>query len=489
MNDTIAAISTSPGEGGIGIVRISGDLSGIILKRVFKKSGMDLNSGCRSMNSGLEYSASTLVTPTESTENHTLRDIDKENRRMYHGYILDSAGDIIDEVLSVFMKGPKSYTGEDVAEIHCHGSVIALGKVLDRVISEGAAIAEPGEFTKRAFLNGRIDLSQAEAVIDVIKAKTETAHNSAIQHLDGSLSAQIKKMRGDLLEILVSIAVELDYPEENEQYFSNKEILKRLSVIGDILEKLRQSFYTGRIIRQGLKIAIIGKPNVGKSSLFNALLRESRAIVTEIPGTTRDTIEDDLNINGILIRLIDTAGIRNTTDEIEMLGVNRSKDALNTADIVLLVVDGSEALRNEDIQIIGSISDRPVVVLINKEDLGIQVSAADIEKLLPNANTICTSMKFGLGIEELLKAIEDYVYQGKARAGENLLITNSRHKLLLDKAAEEINDGILLSTNDGTVELIEICVSQAYDFLGKIIGETVGDDVINEVFSRFCLGK
>ena len=464
MNDTIAAISTPPGEGGIGIVRVSGDISYEILKKIFKNCMSNVSLEHRSICNSLE------------------------DKRMTHGYILDSDESIIDEVLVVYMKGPRSYTGEDVVEIHCHGSLIALRRILELVISKGAIPAEPGEFTKRAFINGRIDLAQAEAVIDIIKSKTEIAYKSAIQQLDGSLSMQVKKFREEIMDLLVSIAVELDYPEEDVKYLSNKEIINCLSQIANVLEELRSSFFTGRIISQGLKTVIIGKPNVGKSSLFNTLLNETRAIVTEIPGTTRDTIEEDVNIKDVLIRLIDTAGIRYTENEIEMMGVIRSKDAYSTADLILLILDGSNSLADEDIQIIEDLREKEVIVVINKADMGIKVSVEDVEKMIPGLRHVNTSIKHGTGLEKLMELIKETVYQGRI-SRESLIITNARHKYLLDGAAAEIKEAMGLARLNGTVELIEIHLRQAYELLGEIIGETVGDDIIKEIFSRFCLGK
>ena len=488
MNDTIAAISTAPGEGGIGIVRISGDLSGNILNKIFKKSYGSSYSNYKIKTSGKNRTPVHLNMIAGAPISVDTVDLNFENKRMYHGYIYDNYGNTIDEVLSVFMKGPKSYTGEDVAEIHCHGSIIALRRILDLVLSEGAVPAEPGEFTKRAFLNGRIDLSQAESVIDIIKAKTEVAHQSAIQQMDGSLSVEVKRIRTNILDLLSSIAVELDYPEEDVQYLNDEDVVLCLSQIGDKLDNLRKSFDIGRILSQGLKTVIIGKPNVGKSSLFNALLAQSRAIITDIPGTTRDTIEEDLNINGLLVRLIDTAGIRHTDDEIEKLGVLRSSEALKTADLILLVVDGSNPLEYDDRRIIDTIPNRPLVALINKEDLGIKIEIDEISSMLSKGIIIKTSIKTGAGIDELKKAIEDMVFKGKV-VGESLIITNSRHKQLLDKAAFEIDEVINLAKTGGTIELVDIYLKQAYDYMGEIIGESVSDDVIKEVFSRFCLGK
>ena len=489
MSDTIAAISTAPGEGGIGIVRISGDLSEKIIKKVFAKGS--------SKRLYLEYNASPKDIDRTAVQNFITEDIsitednnnsNFENKRMYHGYVYDCDGNIIDEVLAVFMRGPRSYTGEDVAEIHCHGGIIALRKVLTIVLSEGAILAEAGEFTKRAFLNGRIDLSQAEAVIDIIKAKTEIAYRAAIQQLDGSLNVEVKNIRSRMLDLLVSIAVELDYPEEDVRYLNQEDIIKCISQIGDNIEKLRKSFDLGRIISQGLKTVIIGKPNVGKSSLFNNLLAQPRAIITEIPGTTRDTIEEDLNIGGILIRLIDTAGIRHTKDKIEMLGVLKSNEAICASDLILLVIDGSGVIEPEDRRIIELLPNRPVVVLINKVDLGIKLSSKDIKNIIPNAITINTSMKTGTGIDELRETIESLVFRGKV-VGKSLIITNVRHKQLLDKAAIEIDQCASLAETSESVEIIEIYLRQAYEYLGEIIGESVSDDVVNEVFSRFCLGK
>lgn len=454
MESTIAAISTAYGEGGIGIIRISGDKSEEILKKIF------------------------------------VTDFNLENRKMTYGHIVDpDTKEIIDEVLCVLMKGPHTYTKEDVVEINCHGSIVALRKTLSLVIKHGAEAADKGEFTKRAFLNGRLDLSQAEAVIDIIRAKTDRTFDIAMGQLDGSLSREIGNIRKDILDLLVSITVNIDYPDEDIEELLYEDMLNSISLIGDKIDKLIDTAGTGRIISEGLNVSIIGKPNVGKSSLMNALLKETRAIVTEIPGTTRDTIEETISIKNIPIKLTDTAGIRNTADEIEKIGIEKSKEAFNKADLVIFMVDMSRKLSEEDEEIIEIIGDRNVILLANKVDLCKKIDVADLQKKLPGGIIIETSMEQNLGIKEIEEEIEKLVYGGKVKQGESLVVTNVRHSQLLVDSKASLNDGANMAKLGEALEFIEIDIKRAYELLGEIIGETVSEDIINEVFARFCLGK
>ena len=337
MEDTIAAVATAYGEGGIGIIRISGEKALSILEEVFEFAG----------------------------ETYQI-----VNRRMTYGRIVDRENEqIIDEVLAVYMKGPKTYTAEDVVEINCHGSMVSLRKTLALVLRKGARLAEPGEFTKRAFLNGRLDLSQAEAVIDIIKAKTDRSFDVAMSQLEGALSLRVTEIRQKLLDLLVDITVNIDYPDEDIEELTYDKIEENILLIGEMIEKLLSTADTGRMIREGIRVAIVGKPNVGKSSLMNSLLRETRAIVTEIPGTTRDTIEEAISIRNIPVYLVDTAGIRETSDEVERLGIERSKAAFNEADFIIFIMDGSSAISDEDREIASYLDGRDSVVLINKNDL------------------------------------------------------------------------------------------------------------------------
>ena len=456
MEDTIAAIATAPGEGGIGIIRISGDDSKTILDRIF----VPINSSVL------------------------------ENRKMTYGNIVDpSSKSIIDEVLCVYMKSPKTYTMEDVVEINCHGGMVPLRKTLELVLSNGARMAEPGEFTKRAFLNGRLDLSQAEAVIDVIKAKTDRTYDVALNQLEGVFSRHIKEIRKKLVDILVNLTVNIDYPDEDIEQITYEKLGSDLNDILSDIENLLSSADTGKIIRDGLGIAIIGKPNVGKSSLMNSLLKETRAIVTEIPGTTRDTIEEHISIKGIPVRLTDTAGIRETDDIIEKIGIEKSKESFNQADLVIFILDSSREMEQEDIDIMNLIDPEKTLILLNKIDLVQKIRKEDILAKIGNISIIETSMHNQMGISEIEEKIVNLVYCGKVSQSNNLIITNVRHKNILERSRNSIKDAINMVNMQEALEFIEIDVNSTYEALGEIIGETVQDDIINEVFARFCLGK
>ncbi|MGN0704641.1 MAG: tRNA uridine-5-carboxymethylaminomethyl(34) synthesis GTPase MnmE [Lentihominibacter sp.] len=456
MDDTIAAVATAYGEGGIGIIRISGEKSLEILKDVFEFHGID----------------------------------EIVNRRMTYGRIVDRDNDqVIDEVLAVYMKAPATYTAEDVVEINCHGSTVSLRKTLALVLRKGARLAEPGEFTKRAFLNGRIDLSQAEAVIDVVKAKTDKSFDVALSQLEGGLSSHIRDIRQKLLDLLVDITVNIDYPDEDIEEITYDKLEINIKQIGDMIEKLLSTASSGRMIREGIRVAIAGKPNVGKSSLMNGLLRETRAIVTEIPGTTRDTIEEALSIRNIPVYLIDTAGIRETTDKVEKLGIEKSKEAFNNADFIIFILDGSEEISSEDEEIIDFLRDRKCLVLINKKDLDQKINAEQISDMLPYAQIIETSLINGEGIDEIENAVEELVYGGEISQSDSLMVNNVRHIDLLTRSRDSLKDAFDMTLNREALDFIEIDVRNAYEFTGEIIGESVNDDIINEVFARFCLGK
>lgn len=456
MEDTIAAIATAPGEGGIGIIRISGENSKSVLKKIFKPAN-----------------------PASL-----------ENRKMAYGNIVDPTTEkIVDEVLCVYMKSPKTYTMEDVVEINCHGGMVPLRKTLELVLSNGARIAEPGEFTKRAFLNGRLDLSQAEAVIDLIKAKTDRTFDVALNQLEGVFSGTIKEIRKKLVDILVNLTVNIDYPDEDIEQITYEKLGLDLSNVLDDIEKLLSSADTGRIIREGLAVSIIGKPNVGKSSLMNSLLKETRAIVTEIPGTTRDTIEENISIKGIPVKLTDTAGIRETSDVIEKIGIEKSKESFNQADLVIFILDSSRELEDEDLEIMDLINPEKTIILLNKIDLIQKIKKEEILEKMPGVTLIETSMAKRMGIDEIEKKIVDLVYGGKISQNNNVMVTNVRHKDILEKSRQSISDAINMINLHEALEFIEIDVNSAYESLGEIIGETVQDDIINEVFARFCLGK
>ena len=454
MESTIAAISTAYGEGGIGIIRISGEKSLEILEKIFD-------------------------TPFKI-----------ENRKMTYGHIRDPKnGEVMDEVLAVYMKAPNTYTREDVVEINCHGSVVSLKNTLDLVLRSGAELAEPGEFTKRAFLNGRLDLSQAEAVIDIIKAKTDKSFDVAIKQLDGSLKRKIDEIRKQILDVLVDITVNIDYPDEDIEEIVYEDMIGKLQKSGTEIDKLISSGDTGKIIREGIKVAIIGKPNVGKSSLMNALLNEDRAIVTSVPGTTRDTIEEKMSIRDIPVVITDTAGIRETEDMVEKIGIEKSKASFNNADLVIFMIDTSREIDHEDMEIASYIGDRKTLVLANKSDLDKISSYDELMKIIPNGKLIETSMERGEGLEEIKDEIERLVFGGEIKQNESLIITNLRHLDLLRNAASALADGINMAQCMEALEFIEVDVKRCYELLGEIIGESVTDDILTEVFSRFCLGK
>ncbi|MDD6154211.1 MAG: tRNA uridine-5-carboxymethylaminomethyl(34) synthesis GTPase MnmE [Eubacteriales bacterium] len=452
--DTIAAIATPFGEGGIGIIRISGEESERILYEIFKRKPEVM-----------------------------------EDRKMTYGHIVGDDGRKIDEVLAVVMRAPRTYTGEDVVEIDCHGGIVPLQKTLELVLSKGARLAEKGEFTKRAFLNGRIDLSQAEAVMDLVKAKADKTYDVALDQLEGAVSRRIRDIRSDIMDILVDLTVNIDYPDEDIEIETYSKLDTGLSNVKEKISKLIESSQTGKIISEGLKVAIVGKPNVGKSSLLNSLLKETRAIVTDVPGTTRDTIEETLNVKGIPVVLIDTAGIRETEDRVESIGIEKSKESLNKADLAIFVMDANSGVDDIDRGIIEYLDPKKTIVVLNKMDLDVRVSSKEISALLPSAEIIETSIKNDEGVDLIENAIVSRVYKGEAKQEDSAIITNARHKNLLEKAGASIDDAMELSGREEPFEIIEIEVNDAYETLGEIIGETVQDDILNEVFSRFCLGK
>ncbi|MDD4564450.1 MAG: tRNA uridine-5-carboxymethylaminomethyl(34) synthesis GTPase MnmE [Eubacteriales bacterium] len=459
MEDTIAAIATAYGEGGIGVIRMSGSQARNIMDSIFVS----------------KYTKD--IKPIA-------------NKRLYYGHIIDPANNqVIDEVLAVFMKAPATYTKEDVVEIYCHGSIVALRKTLALTLRNGARLAEKGEFTKRAFLNGRLDLSQAEAVIDIVRAKTDKSFDVALTQMEGALSERVKEIRQVMMDLLVDITVNLDYPDEDIEFLTYNKLKNSLSQIGDMIERLMSTANTGRIIREGLNAAIIGKPNVGKSSLMNAMLKETRAIVTEIPGTTRDTIEEVISIRDIPVRLTDTAGIRETENTIEKIGIEKSKEAFNRADLIIFILDGSAELTDEDISIMMTIGTRRSIALINKIDLGQQVGEEKLREYLPKAKILKTAIKQDIGIDDLEHEIAGMVYGGEVKQEESLLVTNVRHMELLKKAGEAVADAYKMAENTEALDFIEVDVRRAWALLGEIVGEAVTEDIIDQVFARFCLGK
>ena len=455
--DTIAAVATAVGEGSVSIIRVSGEEALKIAKKIFR--------GVRGKS-------------IEDIKPYTMR----------YGSIIDNETDEkIDEVILSYMKGPKSFTAEDTIEINCHGGVIATKRVLDAVIKNGARIAEPGEFTKRAFLNGRIDLSQAEAVMDIINAKTEVSMKSALVQSEGKLSKEINELRNKLLEIIAHIEATVDYPEDDLEEVTSEKTEVDVKVVIDEVNKLIESAEAGKIIRDGLSTVIVGKPNVGKSSLLNVLTRGNRAIVTDIPGTTRDIIEEYISLDGIPIRIIDTAGIRETEDVVEKIGVERSKEKIEEADLVILMLDASREIEEEDIEIIKYIKNKKYIVLLNKQDLPNAINKSDLEEL-NQEYIIPISTKDELGIDEIKNAIKELFFKGKINSSE-VMVTNIRHKEALYRAKECLESTLCALKDTMAIDLASIDIRNAWSALGQINGETVEEDLIDKIFSEFCLGK
>ncbi|WP_069651081.1 tRNA uridine-5-carboxymethylaminomethyl(34) synthesis GTPase MnmE [Caloranaerobacter ferrireducens] len=457
--DTIAAVATAPGEAGIGIVRISGERAVEIVDKIFRAKNKRKLS---------EF----------------------QERRLTYGYIVEpDTNKKIDEVLAVYMKGPYTYTKEDIVEINCHGGIIPVRRILEIVLENGARLAEPGEFTKRAFLNGRIDLSQAEAVIDLIRAKTDSSFDVSFNQLEGGLSKEISEIREILLRMLANIEANIDFPEEDIETMTYEGLLDEGKSVLKRIEKLLDTVYTGKILREGLKTIILGKPNVGKSSLMNAILRENRAIVTDIPGTTRDIIEEYVNIKGIPLKIIDTAGIRETEDIVEKIGVERAKSLLEEADLVIVLFDVSKELTEEDMEIARLVKDKKVIVLINKIDLPPVVSKEEIQNILPGKKIIETSIVKGEGLEILEDSLKEMFFAGEVKIKDNTIVTNARHKSLLIKAKKNIEEAIGSIELGMPIDCIEVDVKDCWENLGQITGDTVTEDIIDRIFEEFCIGK
>lgn len=457
ITDTIAAISTSTGNSGIGIIRVSGDEAIEIVDKIFKSN----KEGKRLIN----------------VKSHTVN----------YGNIVD--GDkVLDQVLVLVMKNPHSYTGEDTVEIDCHGGMLILKKVLDLVIKNGAKSAAPGEFTKRAFLNGRLDLSQAEAVMDLINSQNDFALNSSIEQLKGGVSEKIKEIRSDVIYHIAFIESALDDPEHISLDGYDNEISEMINKNISKIKKMIDTFDNGRIMKEGIKTVILGKPNAGKSSLLNRMLGEERAIVTDIEGTTRDTLEENINLNGLSLKIIDTAGIRNTDDKVEQIGVNKAKEIAEGADLIIYVVDGSKDIDENDKEILEIIKNKKVIVLLNKTDID---RVVDIEQLneIPKEDIIEFSAKAGLGMDELEEKIKDMFYSGEITFNDQVYITNARHKEALENSYNSLLK-VRESVDAGMPEdFYSIDLMDAYEQLGLIIGESVEDDLVNEIFSKFCMGK
>lgn len=396
---------------------------------------------------------------------------------------------IVDEVLVSYFKAPRSYTTENMCEINTHGGNIVIRKILELCLKNGANLAEPGEFTKRAFLNGRIDLLQAESVIDVINAKSERELNTGIKQLEGVLSKKIKDIKQEILDVMVNVDVSIDYPEYDVDDVTNKQILNMLDSVQVKLENLEKSFDNGKLIKEGIKTAIIGKPNAGKSSLLNAILKEDRAIVTEYEGTTRDTIEEFVNIEGIPLKLIDTAGIRDAKDEVEKIGIAKSKEIAKDADLVIAIFDSSKELSEEDIEILDIIKDKKSIILLNKSDLNSFINENDTRFKNITDNVLKISALNGNGLEELYSVIAKMFSLNEINIDNEVIITNLRHKNLISKAIENVKRARNTVKENMPIDIIAIFVKDILEDLGNITGEFVTDDIINEIFSKFCLGK
>ncbi len=454
FDDTIAAISTPVGEGGIGIVRISGKDSFEIARKVFK--------------------------PIKQ------RDWLIETHKIYYGHVVDpGSGKVIDEALVSLMKAPKTYTREDIVEINCHGGYQPLKETLRVVLSSGARMAEPGEFTKRAFLNGRIDLTQAESVIDIIRSKTEVSLKMAVSQLDGKLSDKIRNLQDMVLGILAGLEAAIDFPEDDIEEKTRIQMLDSADEIIKEMEKLLDIARTGKILREGVRTVIVGRPNVGKSSLLNALLRQERAIVTHIPGTTRDIIEEAINIKGIPLVLVDTAGLRETKDLVEKIGVKKTWELVNEADLILFVVDASDILTNEDKEILNEVDHAKTIMVVNKLDLNRNVEVPE-ELDMP---VVKLSAKSGEGIEGLEDMIEKLFSDGKVSSPESVIISRARHEDAIRRAKKHIEDFKSSVFSHLPPDLLSIDVRSAWEALGEITGLTFTEDLLDRIFNDFCIGK
>lgn len=457
MENTIVAISTAMGNGGIGIVRMSGEKSFEILDKIFRPKNKD------SFIKGYQIKYGNIVDPRNE--------------------------EIIDEVLVSYFVSPKSYTTEDMCEINTHGGMVVEKRILELCLENGAEIAGPGEFTKRAFLNGRIDLSQAEAIIDLINSKTVREAKESINQLEGHLSSKIENIRQKMLNLMIAIDVNIDYPEYDEEEVTKNRSLNELKSISEELIKLEHSFNSGKILRDGVKTVILGKTNAGKSSLLNRILKEDRAIVSNIEGTTRDTIEEFVDVEGIPLKLIDTAGIRNSSNEIEQIGIQKSKKLADSADLIIAIFDITKNLTEDDQELLEIIKDKKCIILLNKIDILPENIDLENKLKLINKNILKISVMEDIGIQSLYdKIIELYSFNTESLSND-VLISNERHKNLIQKAKMEINEAINATENDMYIDIISIYITNAMNYLAEITGNNVTDDVIDEIFKKFCLGK
>jgi len=456
--DTIAAISTPPGEGAISIVRLSGEEAIPAADRVFKAK--------RSL---------------EQAQSHTI----------HYGHIVDpKTNELLDEVMVSIMRAPKTFTREDIVEINCHGGIVVVNQILQLLLRSGARLAEPGEFTKRAFLNGRIDLSQAEAVMDLIRAKTDKAMNVALNQLDGNLSHLIRSLRQEVLNTLAQVEVNIDYPEYDDvEEMTSKLLLEKARQVKQQIQSLLATAQQGKILREGLNTAIIGRPNVGKSSLLNQLLKEEKAIVTEVAGTTRDVVEEYVNVRGVPLKLIDTAGIRETEDTVEKIGVERSRKALSEADLVLLVLNQSEPLTKEDKQLLEMTKETKRIILLNKTDLPSRLDLKELSEFLYEDPKFEVSVTNNEGLEQLEEAISELFFGGQTQDKDASYLSNTRHIALLENASSALDEVITGIEAGMPVDLVQIDMTRCWDDLGEIVGDSVQDELITQLFSQFCLGK
>lgn len=455
--DTIAAISTPLGEGGIAVIRVSGEQAIALSGLIFRPAGkLD-------------------AAPTHSVQ---------------YGHIADPlSGETIEEVLVTVMRAPRSFTMEDVVEIGCHGGLVSVRRVLDLLLQTGVRLAEPGEFTKRAYLNGRIDLTQAEAVIDLIRAKSDKAHQLAIKQVEGTLSRKIRELRQQLVELMAHIEVNIDYPEHDITEMTTAFIQEKCEGALVLVRKLLKSAAEGKLIREGITTAIIGRPNVGKSSLLNALAQENRAIVTEIPGTTRDVIEEYVTMGGIPLKLLDTAGIRETVDVVERIGVERSRLALREAELILLMLSLSDELSEDDRVLLRELKERNTVVVLNKTDLPQKLDLTEVDTLFPPDRIVRMSVLEGEGLEQLEKAIKELFFAGEVDSGDLTYVSNVRHIRLMQEAEGALLEALSAASDYIPIDLIQIDVRRAWEFLGEIVGETASESLVDQIFTQFCLGK
>ncbi|CAC8913516.1 tRNA (5-carboxymethylaminomethyl-2-thiouridylate) synthase [Staphylococcus aureus] len=456
--DTITSISTPMGEGAIGIVRLSGPQAVEIADKLYKGK-------------------------------HLLNDV--PSHTINYGHIIDPEfKEVVEEVMVSVLRAPKTFTREDIIEINCHGGILTINRVLELTMTYGARMAEPGEFTKRAFLNGRIDLSQAEAVMDFIRSKTDRASKVAMNQIEGRLSDLIKKQRQSILEILAQVEVNIDYPEYDDVEDATTEfLLEQSKEIKQEINRLLDTGAQGKIMREGLSTVIVGKPNVGKSSMLNNLIQDNKAIVTEVAGTTRDVLEEYVNVRGVPLRLVDTAGIRETEDIVEKIGVERSRKALSQADLILFVLNNNEALTQEDYTLYEVVKNEDVIVIVNKMDLEQNIDINEVKDMIGDTPLIQTSMLKQEGIDELEIQIRDLFFGGEVQNQDMTYVSNSRHISLLKQARQTIQDAIDAAESGVPMDMVQIDLTRTWEILGEIIGETASDELIDQLFSQFCLGK